>query len=641
MQAAPDFPAFFSTGELANMLGISRQAVRQKANGKGWKSVARKGQGGGLCWLYSALDEQTRDRVSRSWHKQWKRRQQALTPEELEREKIRLQILEEQFFRKPGKTQNRAERRYRLLMEAMELIDGGMKVLEAFAIVANKHGVKAANLRNWYYGTDKKPGVRKLPRHEWLYALMDHYVGRKPSAEITEQAWEYFKALYLHKSAPDLSDCYRRTAEAAPHNDWIVPSERTVRRLVARLEQHQLCFRRGKDRDFRDILPPQKRDHTCFASGEAVNGDGLHLDFWTVFDDGEVVEHPVVWGWQDIRSSKMLAWRLGKTECTDIIRLSFYDLLRHIKPKHVWSDNTRAAANKLISGNAANRYRFKNREEDGPGLMQLADIEYHFTNPDHEKSSPGSKPIERAFGKGCIHAMIRNNPRLRGLGTLKHPVPVALLRDVIAEEIARFNAREGRRGLGMDGKSFDQVFAAHFSPRQDAVSPFIRELFLLNKETVTIQRNGRIAINAGRGEGRNTYWSPVSGDHAGQKVTVYFDPENLTRDVHIFRLDGAYVGTAQYEPSVAFISKEEGRRYARKRASLLKAHKKAAAEMTAMSDLEMQQFSKKTTAAPMPEAEQKRTQFGNAEINKMMRGNTPDSYAQSVENMNRRIAAMG
>lgn len=623
------------------MLGISRQAVRQKANGKGWKPVARKGQGGGLCWLYSGLDEQTQGRVSRCWHRQWKRQQQAMTPEELEGAKIRLQIMEEQFFRKPGKAQIRAERRYQLLLEAMELIDGGMKVMEAFAIVANNHEIKPANLRNWYYGTDKKPGVRKLPRHEWLYALMDHYVGRKPSAEITEQAWEYFKALYLHKNKPDLSDCYRRTIEAAPQNEWIVPSERTVRRLVTRVDQHQLCFRRGNDRDFRDILPPQKRDHTCFASGEAVNGDGLHVDLWTVFDDGEVVEHPVMWGWQDIRSSKMLAWRLGKTECTDLIRLSFHDLLRHIKPKHVWSDSTRAAANKLISGNAANRYRFKNREEDGPGLMRMAGIEYHFTNPNHEMSSPGSKPIERAFGKGGIHSMIRNNPRVRGLGTLKNPVPEALLREVIAEEIARFNAREGRRGMGMNGKSFDQVFAAHFSPVQDTISPFMHKLFLLNKETVTIQRNGRIAINAGRGEGKNTYWSTVSGDNAGQKVTVYFDPEDLTKDLHLFRLDGAYIGAAQYEPSIAFISTEEGKKYAKKRASMLKAQKRAAADLSAMSTLEMQQFSKKTSATPMPEVTRKRTQFGNVEVNKMVRGETPDSYAQSVENMNRRIEAMG
>ena len=185
MQAAPDFSTFFSTGELAKMLGISRQAVRQKADGKRWKPVARKGQGGGLCWLFSDLDEQTRNRVSHCWHKQWKRQQQAMKPEDLEREKVRLQIMEEQFFRKPGKAQSRAERRYRLLLEAMELIDGGMKVLEAFAIVAKNNGVKAANLRNWYYGTDKKPGVRKLPRHEWLYALMDHYVGRQAERKRT------------------------------------------------------------------------------------------------------------------------------------------------------------------------------------------------------------------------------------------------------------------------------------------------------------------------------------------------------------------------------------------------------------------------------------------------------------------------
>lgn len=140
-------------------------------------------------------------------------------------------------------------------------------------------------------------------------------------------------------------------------------------------------------------MPPQTRDHTCFASGEAINGDGLRLSMWVAFEDGEVVENPSVWAWQDIRSSKLLSWKLSKTESTDIVRLSMYNLLGEITPLHAWADNTRAAANKLVTGRTENRHRFKNLETDAPGLAQLCGINFRFTNPDHEMSSPVPSPL--------------------------------------------------------------------------------------------------------------------------------------------------------------------------------------------------------------------------------------------------------
>lgn len=155
--------------------------------------------------------------------------------------------------------------------------------------------------------------------------------------------------------------------------------------------------------------------------------------------------------------------------------------------------------------------------------------------------------------------MIRHNPRIRDFGSLKKPVPVALLLEIITEEMARFNTRIGRRGMGMDGKSFDQVFAEHFSSVQDRLSPWMRNLWLMNRETVTIRKDGLIAINAGRGQGKNEYWSETSSRHTRESVSVYYDPEDLAKPAHLCNLDGSYIGTADYKPSVAFISKEEGK----------------------------------------------------------------------------------
>lgn len=276
-----------------------------------------------------------------------------------------------------------------------------------------------------------------------------------------------------------------------------------------------------------------------------------------------------------------------------------------------------------------------------PGLLPQSGIETHFTNPNHEMSSPGSKPIERVWRD--LHRHILNNPRLAGLGTKKNPVSETLLREVIAEEVARYNAQEGRRGAGMDGKSCNQVYEENFRPSQNMISPYMRRMYLLNREVVTVQRNGRIAINAGRGEGQNTYWSEVSSAHAGRKVAVYYDPEDLTKDVQLCNLGGQYIGMAQYEPSVAFNDKETGRRYAKARAARLKAEKKAAQELVKMSELEVRQYAVKAEAAPEPKPAHTSIRFGEAEVNRMMseRHSQDEERARRIADMNRRIAALG
>ena len=638
MRAAVEIPAYFSAGEIASLHGVSRQAVHQMAQSQGWEAMPRRGQGGGKLYRVASMRQSTQERLARAYLRH-RRPSASKTPEEIQAARARMEANDLAFARQTDKARARAERRFKLMVEAVELIDGGMQVMQAFQTVGNMYGVKPANLRNWYYGTPGRPGIRNLPREEWIYALMVQYTGRQKTAYCDQVAKDFLFSLYLTKRHPDFSDCYRRLVDAAKANGWTIPSERTMRRMVYREGVCRVNWLRGKDKDFRDVMPPQKRDASIFASGEALNGDGLHIDVWAFNPEtGEVYEHPVMWGWQDIRSRKMLAWRLGQTENTDIVRLSLYDVLGHVTPKHIWLDNTRAAANKLLTGRAPWRNRFLDKEDDAIGLLPWLKIYTHFTNPDHELSSPGSKPIERVWRD--LHRHILNNPRLFGTGTKKNPVSEALLREVIAEEVARYNSQKGRRGAGMDGKSCDEVYAENFQPSQHMVSPFMRSMYLLNREIVTVQRNGRVALKAGRGEGQNTYWSELSSEYAGRKLVVYFDPEDLTKDVRLCLLDGQFVGTAQYEPSVAFNDKETGRRYSKAREARLKAEKAAARALVKMSQLEVQQYAYKTKASPLPKAEHTTTRFGDPEVTRMMSRRNEAEQTQRVETMNQRVAAM-
>jgi len=151
--------------------------------------------------------------------------------------------------------------------------------------------------------------------------------------------------------------------------------------------------------------------------------------------------------------------------------------------------------------------------------MAAAGIRYRRTSPNHELSSPGAKPIERVFGTGGIQEEICNDLRVRDLGRKGKEVPAALLLEVIAGAIASVNARIGRRGRGMNGRSFDQVFAEKFNPTKTTnVSHLTRNLFALNSEIVSVQRDGLITIKAGRGQEKNKYWSPDSREYRYRQI---------------------------------------------------------------------------------------------------------------------------
>ena len=50
---------YYPTQELASILGVSRQAVSQRAVSEQWQSRPRKGRGGGHEWLLSSMPEVT------------------------------------------------------------------------------------------------------------------------------------------------------------------------------------------------------------------------------------------------------------------------------------------------------------------------------------------------------------------------------------------------------------------------------------------------------------------------------------------------------------------------------------------------------------------------------------------------------
>jgi hypothetical protein len=509
------------------------------------------------------------------------------------------------FDRLSEKQKQAAYLKLDVMLTAKRLTDSGEKKRKALELAAAHHGVSKGTAKNWWYGNGNKPGAQDYDPAAWSSVLMNHYDGTGGEAPIAPLAWDFYTTLWLQRHQPAHMDCYRRTLEEAVKKGWDLPSEVTIRRKVqAEIAVSTIVLLREGEKAWRKLHPFQHRDKTCFKAGEAVSGDGLKFDkIWVKFDDDEILNTATGWFWQDIFSGKLIAYRLGKTENTDLFRLATYDLTSICLPYYVQIDNTRVAANKAMTGGVQNRYRFGHDPDDVLGALPRLGMDVHFTNPDQSVSNPGAKPIERGFGKGGIHDAARNNPRILNRGFSRDTaITYAEFAAVVAEEVARHNARPKRQSAICGGAlSFDAAWEQSFSSYAPRIaSPQQRAVLLLMPEKVRANAaNGMIILKAGKSpQGANRYHCEALQEFRGQELVAFYDPENFALALKLYRLSGEYLFDADRLDGVAFNDMDTAREHARNLQRKKKADKLAANATRRMSDLELQAMLGQAAEAP-------------------------------------------
>ncbi len=492
------------------------------------------------------------------------------------------------------KLRDEGEARAKLLFQVDALLNGDlrMKVRPALRIVAESTNVPEPTLRRWWYNGSHRGQIDKYPKSDWAALLIPSYSGCVVVKEIPAQAWDWFTAYHLNRKQPSLEESYRRTKEAAQANNWgAIPSKSTFSRRLEEIPQAQRIYLREGAEALGKIFPPQRRDKSMVEAGEIVNGDGLKFDtLWVRFPDGEIINTATGWFWQDVRTNKILAHRLAKTENTDLFRLATYDLTAICVPRIAIIDNTRVAANKAMTGRANGRHRFKNRPDDPLGLLQMVGIEPQFTNPDKVTGSPGAKPVERAFGIGGIHSKVTTHPKFLNRGfSQKTAIDFDEFREVVAEEVLRFNAQMGRKTAICRGVlSYDQAFNESFAPSEvRRLSETQRNLLLLMPEVVRCDsRTGEIRLKAGSGPwGAHRYWDESLVNTKGSQVMVFYDPENLTKDVAVHGMNGKFITTAQHQSDIPVITTTDSREFHKQKARFIKSNKKAGQALSRMNDI--------------------------------------------------------
>ena len=658
--------------EIAEALGITKRSVERLASREKWEYVDVSVRGGKRrLYTIAALPArvQTALLVKSAPVAESAAPMRSKRVEQQRVLQAQIEAAWERFNAAPQSLKAEAERAASRLDAVAALVASGMGKCEARDQVAaqmrkdNEKGGSASTLSRW---TDD---IGDAPRKDWPALLLPDYPGRTAKAVCAPQLWDFYKGAYLDRSQASHESVYRRCKEMADAQGWSLPSART---LVRRMDQEvseltQVLLREGPEALARR-LPTRERDATVFGPGQAVNGDGLKFDtLWVDFGGGEIINTATGWFWQDVRTRKVLAWRLDRTENTDVFRLATYDLTAICAPEFVYIDNTRVAANKVMTAGSSHRHRFKNEPEDGIGLLRMIGMEPCFTNPDKDIGNPGAKPIERAFGVGGIHSEVRTNPRIVAIGGYSKAtaVPVELLREVIAEEVERHNAREKRQTQACRGVlSFDQAWNDAVAQRPPRVlSSVQRKLLLMSREVVTIKKTGIIELEAGKSRhGRNSYHSDSAPNFVGQKVAVHFDPANLAAGVHVYSLDGRYLFAAEHRAAAAFNDTEAARNDSRWKKAAVKATKRAAEleirrdahEREKLYALALDQDKVKPTPAPQTVVEghfqrvvdptrdaARAPNEGGGQVVPMKRTGTADARTETLEyDLNRHLEAL-
>lgn len=543
----------------------------------------------------------------------------------------RAESLAAMFDAKPEKLKAKARARLAVVQEYHQLLARGFNRDQVESAVISVCGISTATL--WRL----LDLVKGKPEHLWLHELCPAYAGRTALAAFSDAAWESFKADYLRAERPTLSSCYWRMKRAAPAHGWTVPSEKTVLRRVEREipRAARVLAREGKKAALA-LYPSQVRSRAALSALSIINGDGYKHNVWTVFADGEIARAKT-WFWQDVYSSKIIGWRTDKTEHTDVIRLSFGDVVEQYGiPEAAILDNTLAAANKTMSGGIRTRYRFRVRDDEPLGVFPLLGVEVKWATPGHGQA----KPIERAFGIGGIGELVDKHPELAGAwtggGTDDKPeysegkrgankaVPIAQLEELIAREVAAWNAKQGRRSPMHRGRSFDEVFNESYARSTiRRASEAQRRLWLLATEPVTAgRRDGSITLDAGRisrtdvaPTQANRYWNDALVDYAGRQVVARFDPRQLHEGIHVYTLDGRWICYAACIAAEGFADQNAGREHQRARRTFVKGAKLQLQGAVRMGALEAAKFQpgavKDAAEATIPAPKVVRPEFGS------------------------------
>ena len=384
-----------------------------------------------------------------------------------------------------------------------------------------------------------KKTVGDAPRSEWPALLKVEKPSKgRPINPIPAQIWQIFLSDYLRKKRPTLSSAYARTKAIAKAHGWKIPTEQTFRRrIAAEWTQLELKYAREGEHAGASLLPPQRRSVAHIVAGAWLNGDGYESRAYVRWADG-TVSKAHIWSWQDIHSRKILSWCISPSESAASLRSSLQTAIKLVGiPTDVTIDNTRGAANKWLSGGIKHRYRFKYVEHEPEGIFKRLGIEPHWTMVIEGQGWGQGKPIERTHRLYADY--LDKDPALDAHWKKSNPIPAAEFTAVVNRVLRAINAEQGRQTETAEGGSYNDAFARSFSQAIPIwpTEQQLHESFLIETKGLPDQ-HGVISLRVADGwTGIYRYQHPDLQTSNPQRLTVRFDPDELSAGIHVYNGD--------------------------------------------------------------------------------------------------------
>ncbi|MGR6980843.1 transposase domain-containing protein [Testudinibacter sp. P27/CKL/0425] len=586
---------WFSSKELAGIADLPKQAtnITRKAVKENWEKRQVQGiKGVSFEYRFKSLPKSVQVELLISYNLKMASETPVskYSPRKTKELNYLPEVIWSPFDKATDKQRKEAQRKLAIVSMAADLIANGHKLMDAITLAAKSNDEAVGSVKRWYYN------VKGFEKSDWLPRLLsNHGANRKAAeAEFTPEAWEAFKSDYFRPERPQFGSCYERLKRAASEQGWSVPSVSSVKRKIEREipRLQRICLREG-DAAVSKYFPAMRRTVESLEAMEWINGDGYQHNVFVQWHNGEVVR-PKTWLWQDVRTRKILAYRVDLSENSDIIRLSLMDLIwKYGIPRDLTIDNTRAAANKWMTGGVKNRYRFKVKEDEPMGIIPLLGINLHWTSVQFGEGHGQAKPIERAFSHGGLGELVDKHPSLAGFyagedvyskpdnyNGGKAGVDYGTFILALEDGIRTFNQREKRKTEICQGVySFEQVFERDYALAHiRRASAEQMRLLMLMSEAVTLRKDGTFGLDVGgKVYGRNNEYQAMELiGSAHKKVVVKFDPADLHSKVWVYSLEGIFLAEAVCTSAIAFGDKAAGREHDKARKQFVKAQKAAA-----------------------------------------------------------------
>jgi len=434
-----------------------------------------------------------------------------------------------EFSRMATSIQVEARRQFEIVRLFRSFDGSNISKRERHAVAAREADESVSTIRRWV------GKCKNLHQGDWLAALAPKHRGWQLAPEISPDAYDWIKTEYFKLSKPQLKPIYRRAKRMVPAQSWALPAYDTVKRLIqAEPHWYHVLMRDGQEAAAL-LYPAQERDYSTLKLHELWCADGRMSDVFVRWEDG-TVSRPILVAWIDVRSRVCLGWEIGKTESADLIRLAFKAAAEHscALPEAALIDNGRAFASKLMTGGTPNRYRFKVREEDVPGLLTLFGIKVLWTMI----YSGRSKPIESwwrtiaEMDRRFPGAYCGNKPEARPEDCdPRKAVPIAQYREILAQTIAEYHAKP-HRGDAMDERSPHEIYETLLAQTvvRQPTSEQLR-LCMLAAEVIRLDpADGCVRILG------NRYWHAKLAELPRHvNYVARFNPEDARQPVALYR----------------------------------------------------------------------------------------------------------